>query len=216
LGQGAMNMLGEFVDKLVNQVFVPFLYDMQELNKAELNPSQLKYILSDELQHEYVKNGGDTLDLLNARVKYTVLAGSKMQNLKSMAQALPMMTQFLGNPEIVQGLAVEKKKVNVSEIIRMWFETSRWPNLNDVIIPMTAEDMQRLQQQSQGGMIQQKTQAQSQLLNQKFQQAQQLADAENISRAARDVLREGFKKAVEPEELTGQPQSSSSGFGGEV
>ena len=216
LGQGAMNMLGEFVDKLVNQVFVPFLYDMQELNKAELNPSQLKYILSDELQHEYVKNGGDTLDLLNARIKYSVLAGSKMQNLKSMAQGLPMMTQFLGNPEIVQGLAVEKKKVNVDELVRMWFEVSRWPNLNDVIVDMTPEDVQRLQQQSQGGAIQQKAQTQSQLLQQKFQQQQQLADNENIARAARDVLREGFKKAVEPEELTGQPQTSPVGFGGEA
>ena len=182
------------------------------LFRSMLPPSQLNFIMSEELKHEYVENGGDLIDILNARVKFSILAGSKMQTRRNMAQGLPMLSQFLSNPEILQQLAVEGKKVDVNEVVRMWFEASDWKNINDVIVPMTAEDKQRLQQQSQGGAIQQKAQTQAQLEQQKFQQKQILLDSENTARAARDVLREGFKHAVEPEELTGEP-SATTGFG---
>ena len=222
LGQGASSGISEFIDKLANQVLVPFLYEMQEMNRSMLPESQLNYILSEELKHEYLNEDGhpgDVLDILNARVKFNILAGSKMQTRRNMAQSLPMLSQFLSNPAITGQLAIEGKKVDVDEIVHMWFEASDWKNLNDVIVPMTPQDLQRQQQQSQGGQVQQKAQAQlqtqSQLLQQKFQQQQQLADAENIARAARDVLREGFKKSVEPEELTGTP-SATTGFGSAV
>ena len=210
--QSSSNVVSEAVDKIANQVIVPFLYDMQEMNQMMLPPSQLNFIMSEELKHEYVENGGDLIDILNARVKFSILAGSKMQTRRNMAQGLPMLSQFLSNPEILQQLAVEGKKVDVNEVVRMWFEASDWRNINDVIVPMTAEDKQRLQQQSQGGAIQQKAQTQAQLEQQKFQQKQILLDSENTARAARDVLREGFKHAVEPEELTGEP-SATTGFG---
>lgn len=217
LAQGANNPIADFIDKLADQVIIPFLYEMQEMNRAMLPESQLDYILSTELKQVYLKEDGtpgDILDILNARVKFDILAGSKMQTRRNMAQALPMMTQFLANPALMQQLSVEGKKVDVNEIIRMWFESSDWKNMNDVIIPMTPEDMQRAQAQSQGGIIQQKAQVQSQLQQQKFQQQQALADSENIARAARDVLRESFKKAVEPAELTGEPNTTGVGFGG--
>ena len=210
--QSSSNVVSEAVDKLAYQVIVPFLYDMQEMNQMFLAPSQLDFILSEELKHEYVTSGGDLIDILNARVKFTILAGSKMQTRRNMAQGLPMLSQFLASPEISAQLALEGKKVDVDEIVHMWFESSDWKNVNDVIVPMTAEDKQRQQQQSQGGAIQQKAQTQAQLEQQKFQQKQQLLDQENTARAARDVLREGFKKSVEPEELTGTP-SATTGFG---
>jgi len=97
----------------------------------------------------------------------------------------------------------------------MWFEASDWKNMNDVIVPMTDEDKERQQQQSQGGLAQQKFQQQQALQAQKAAQQEAAADSENVARAARDVLREGFKKSVEPEELTGEPEATT-GFGSEV
>jgi hypothetical protein len=129
-----------------------------------------------------------------------------------MAQSLPMLSQFLANPAITEQLALEGKKVDVKELVNVWFEMSELKNMNDIIVPMTAEDKQRQQQMSQGGAVQQKAQAQAQLEQQKFQQKQILLDSENTARAARDVLREGFRHAVEPEELTGTP-SATTGFG---
>ena len=211
--QGASTPISEFVDKIANQVIVPFLYDMQEMNQMMLPLSQLDWIMSEELKHDYVTQGGDLIDILNAKVKFAILAGSKMQTRRSMAQGLPMLSQFLANPEIVQQLAVEGKKVDVSEVVRMWFEVSDWKDQNDVVIPMTPADLQRQQQQSQGGMLQAKFQQQQALLAQKSAAQQQQADADNTARAARDVLRETFKKAVEPEEITGSPYAQTAGFG---
>ena len=211
--QGAANLISDFVDKLASQVIVPFLYDLQEMDQSMLPYSQLNYIMSEELKHEYVADGGDILDILNAKVKFTILAGSKMQTRRNMAQALPMMTQFLANPALIASLSVEGKKINVDELIRVWFEMAEMKNMKDMIVPMTPEDLQRQQQQSQGGVIQQKAQAQAQIEQQKALQDQQRDDQNNIARAARDVLRESFKKSVEPEELTGSPYSQTPGTG---
>ena len=161
---GANTPISDFIDKLANQVIVPFLYDMQEMNRSMLPMSQLDYIMSDELKHEYVETGGDLLDILNAKVKFQILAGSKMTTRRNMAQGLPQLTAFLAQPAVLEQLAVEGKKVDVNEIVRMWFEASEWKNLNDVIVPMTQQDLQRQQQQSQGGQAEQKFLQQQQLI----------------------------------------------------
>ena len=212
---GANTPIADFVDKIAAQVIVPFLYDVQEMNRSMLPMSQLDFIMSDELKHEYVTTGGDLLDILNAKVKFQVLAGSKMTTRRNMAQGLPQLSQFLAQPAVLEQLALEGKKVNVNEIVRMWFEASEWPNLNDVIVDMTPQDLQRQQQQSQSGAGEQKFLQQQQLIAQKAQLAGQQADADNIARAARDVLREGFKSSVAPEELQGEPNAVQ-GFGSQA
>lgn len=219
---GASTPISEFVDKIATQVFVPLLYDFAEMNRALLPTSQLNYIMSDELKHDYLVSGGpdggpgDLLDILNAKVKFQVLAGSKMQTRRSMAQGLPLLSQSLANPEVTAQLAIQAKKIDWLEITRMWFQAAEWPNINDVIVDMTPEDLQRQQQQSQLALQQSKGATQAQLQSQKFSQAQQLADQENTARAARDVLREAFKKSVEPDILTGEPNTSGTGFGGQA
>jgi len=216
LGQGASNVISDCVDKLANQVIVPFLYDLQEMNQSYLPPSQLEYIMNDELQHDYLTQGGDLIDILNARVKFSILAGSKMIARRTMIQGLPLLVQFLSNPAIQEQLANEGKKVDVNELVKMYFEASEWRNMNDVVIAMTPQDLAKQQAQSQAALQQSKGVVQSQLQQQKFNQAQALLDQADTNRAARDALRDAWKKAVEPQELTGEPQSSGTGFGGNV
>ena len=216
LGQGASNVISDCVDKLANQVIVPFLYDCMEMNQSFLPPSQLEWIMNDELQHDYLTQGGDIVDILNSRVKFSILAGSKMQSRRNMSQGLPLLVQFITNPEIMQQLAIENKKVDVNELVRMYFEASDWKNMNDVVIPMSQADIERQQAQSQAALQQSKGVVQSQLQQQKFNQQQQLLDMADTNRAARDALRDAWKKAVEPDLFTGQPQSSNVGFGGSV
>ena len=215
---GAASGISEFIDTLADQVFVPLLYEFQEMNRALLPPSHLDYILSTELKGIYLDedgNPGNIVDLLNANVKFSILAGSKMTTRRNMAQALPLLTQNLASPALSQQLAVQGKKVDWLEVTKMWFIAGEFPNVNDVIIDQTPEDVARQQAQSQGGIIQQKAQTQAALQQQKFEQAQQLSDSENVARASRDVLREAFKAAVAPEALTGAPNAGPVGFGGE-
>ena len=212
---GASNVISDCVDKIANQVIVPFLYDLQEMNQMWLPPSQLDFILSKKMKNDYITQGGDVLDILNADMKFAVLAGSKMQTRRNAAQALPQVTQFLSNPAITEQLAIEGKKVNVNELVHVWFEMAEMKDIDDMIVDMTPEDLQRQQQQSQGGITEQKFQQQQALVAQKAQLQEQQADADNISRAARDVLREGFKASVAPEELQGLPNATL-GFGSQV
>jgi len=215
LAEGASTVISDCVDKLANQVIVPFLYDCLEWNQIMLPLSQLEFILSDELQHEYVQSGGDIVSVLNARVKFSILAGSKMNTRRNAAQALPQLTQFLATPAIVEQLAIEGKKVNVLELIKVWFEMASMKDMPDMIVPMSQDDLARKQQQSQGGAQEQKFLHEQQLVAQKAQLSAEQADADNTARAARDLLRLGFKASVEPQELSGLPNATQ-GFGSQV
>jgi hypothetical protein len=132
-----------------------------------------------------------------------------------MAQALPQLTQFLSGPSITEQMAIQAKKVDIVELIRLWFEMAELKNMKDIIVDMTPEDKQRHQQMSQGGLQQQKFLQQQALAAQKAAQQEQAADAENIARASRDALRIGWKASVEPEQLQGEPNAVA-GFGSQV
>lgn len=212
IAAGSGNRIADFVDKLSDQVLVPFLYEMYEMDRAMLPVSQLKYILDEELQHEFIKDGGDILDLLNARVKFSILAGAKMQARRNMAQALPLLTQFLTNQQTENQLALQGLKIDITEIIRMTFESSDWKNTHDVVVPMTPQDKQRWQAMQPAAAIQAKAGAQQQQQQQKFEQAQELADQENMARAGREVLRTALEKDAGPLAITGSPD----GTGGNV
>jgi len=214
IASGSGNRISDFVEKLANQVIVPLLYEMHEMNRMLLPASQLRYILDEELQHDYTKSN-DIIDILNARVQFSILAGAKMQVRRNMAQSLPLLTQSLFNPEFNQQLAVQGMKLNVMELFRMWMEASEWKNQNDLIVPMSPQDQQRWQQMQPAAQAQGKLQAASAMQDKKFEQQQQLADQENVARAARDVLRQTFEKATAPEALTGEP-GATEGFGSEA
>lgn len=206
LAAGANNRTSAFIDRLATQVIVPFLYEMYEMDRALLPPSQVRYILNDELKHEYLRTGGDIMDILNARLKFNVLAGSKMIAKQRMAQALPSLITFLTNPETTQQLAISNKKVDVVELVQMSFTIADWSNEKDVILDMTPQDEQR-QQQLQQGAQQSKLQGQAALQQQKQQAEQELADQNNTARAARDILREQYKASVENKPIPGAATS---------
>lgn len=216
LASGASNRVEDFLEKLSGQVFVPFLYEMHEMNCEMLPPSQMRYILDDELQHEFMQDSGDLLEILNARIKFEILAASKMQVMRTMAQSLPLLTQYLANQQTQEQLAIQGKKVNVLELTRMYFAVAKWKTVNDVIVDMTPEDSQRAQAMNPaaGAMMKQQaqTQSQAQLEQQKFEHEQQLQDQSNTARAAREVLRTVFEKEATPEALTGEP--GPAGLGG--
>lgn len=215
LTSGAGNRTSDFVEKLAGQVIIPFLYAAHELNRALMPMSTLSYILGEELQHEYIKDKGDLVQLLNARVKFSILAAAKMQARKNMSQALPILVQFLTNEQTTQQLAIAGYRVDVVEIMRMFFEVSDWKNFNDVVVKMSPEEKQRFMQMQPGAQAQarqqQMLQAQGQQLQQKHQNAMELVDVENMDRAGREVLRHTLETAETPMAVTGEP--GAQGFG---
>lgn len=213
LGSGAGNRISDFVEKLANQVIVPFLYQVHEMDRAMLPVKAIKNILNDELQSNYYKNKGDTVELLNARVKFNILAGAKMSVRRNLAQALPVLSSFLTNQFVLQQLEGEQKKIDVEELLHLFFEAAEMPDeFYSIVVPMSQDEAQRSQQNSPAALAQMKLQAAQQQQQNQFQQKQSLLDQENYARAGRDILRHSIETAGSPEALTGEP--GSQGFGG--
>lgn len=211
LANGTGSRIGDWVTKLCDQVFIPFLYHAHEMNSALLPESTIRQILDEELTTAYDE---DLINILNARLKFNISAGAKMQARRNMAQALPILVQFLMSPQTGQGLGVEGKKVKVDEILKMFFEVSDWKTYNDVVVPMTPQEDQRWQMTTPAGAAAAQSRAKSQLMGQKFQQDQDLLDQSNIARAGREVLRQAMEQSAIPEEVQGQ--AGGTGFGSNV
>src|SRR5258708_34249961 len=122
-----------------------------------------------------------------------------------MAQALPILTQFLMSEQTTQQLAITGMKVDVREVLHMMFEVSDWRNFNDVILPMTPEDKKRHEAMQPQAQQQAALQAKGALHQQQFKNKTALVDQENIGRAGREVLRSALERSATPEVLTGEP-----------
>lgn len=212
LASGAGTRIQDFVERLCNQVYVPFLYNIHELDASLLPTKTYKAILTDELEHEYTKANGDILDLRNAKLIFSIGAGARLQARRTMAQAIPIMLSFLQSQNITDGLAIEGKKVDVLEVTRMIFEVSDWRNYSSVIVPMTPQDQQRWQQAQGMNKPQVDFQNKAKLEQMKFENKSNLIDQQNTARAVHEVIRQDLEKSAGMESLEGTP--GNAGFGG--
>jgi hypothetical protein len=214
LGQGSNNRNTDFVEKISNNVIIPFLYQVHEMNRALLPAKTVKQILTDELQSDYFQNKGDILEILNARLKFNILAGAKMAVRRNLAQALPVLSSFLTNQFVLQQLETEQKKIDVKELLHLFFEAAEMPDeFYSIVVPMTPDEVQRTQQNSPAALAQMKLQAAQAMQTQQMQQKESLLDQENWSKAGRDILRDAVETAGKPEAIQGQ--AGPAGFGGE-
>lgn len=207
LASGAGSRLADFVDKMADKVVIPSLHAILELDKEMLPLSTMRTILGDELQHEFMnpetdKEGnavgprGDLLDILNSRVRFSISAGAKMMARQKMATALPVIVQYLMSPELTEQLSIQGKKVNVEEILHMFYAVSEWKNEQDVIVPMTKEDKER-QKQLQMMQQQSKSQQQNAMEDKKFENKRRLNEEKDIALAGRDVLKNAMERQTE-------------------
>ena len=208
-GQGIQ--VGEFVEKFCTQVFLPFIYRIHLLNKRLLPSSVIENILNKELQSSYLQGENNVQDIRDAQCIFEVQAGAKLTDRRQMAQALPIMTQYFSQVPIVQALANEGKKVSQVAISKMIAESSGWKNYYDIVVDMTPEEKQQAQQNQPGAIASKQAQTQQQMLEAKLQNTQELAEQNNMARAANEVLRRSFEVAATPEAIEGQP--GTSGFG---
>jgi hypothetical protein len=194
LAGGTGARIQDFVEKLCVQVFLPLLYNMQVLDAALLPTKTYKTILSDELEHTFMKTNGDILELRNARMIFSIGAAAKLQARRSMAQAIPIMLSYLQSPSVQDALALEGKKVDNNEIIKMIWEVSDWRNQTSIIVPMTPEDKQRWQ--AAQGMNKQTVDFQNKAKLQQMQANNKanLIDQQNTFRAVHELMRQDLEK----------------------
>jgi hypothetical protein len=208
LAGGSGARLESFVERIADQVIVPALDMFFEMDKQLLEPEQLRGILNDEMDQAWE---GDDLDILNARVSFDVLAASRMVARQRMAQSLPILAQSLLTDPMHAMLSQQGKKLEVNELVNMWFDISGWKSKSSLIVDMTEEDKTRLAMQNPAmqQMMAQKAKTQAET-----DSKLQILDADNAARAYREINRQLLEKALTPDLLSGNPQENANVFGG--
>jgi hypothetical protein len=171
LANAAGARLEYLVEKLAYQVFEPTLRAFWQMSRRYLRPSEVQRILSDELQQAY---NGSPLDIYNADVEFSVLAASKMSAKRSLAQALPIVFQFLLQGPLAAQLAQQGEKIDVGEAINLLFDATGYRDKQSLIKPLSPQDRQQLAANNpatqQIAAQQHQAQIEAQLQQQKLQQ----------------------------------------------
>ena len=190
LASGTGTRLQAIVEQFAYQVFVPLLHQMHRMNAMYLEPKDISRILSKEMGDAFA---GDTLDLINGDFDFQMLAGARLQSRTAMKAAVPLLYQFLLTQPVLESLQQEQKKVNISELVKMTFDVSGWPNYSSVIVPMTQDDIARQQQEQQAPAQAQAAQMQH---DAQMQQIQTANKGQLLDRASMDKAGELFFKHV--------------------
>jgi hypothetical protein len=143
----------------------------------------------------------------DAVMDFEVLAGAAMSAKRTMAQSMTMLTQFLDNPQLAESLAKQGKKIDFLTIFKMWMEASEWKNGNDIVIPMTPDEIAEQKANSPAAMNAAKMQAANQSTQQKFVQKQELEDQSSNNRIKRDLVIASAKASGLSETVEGEPST---------
>ena len=185
LAGGAGARLEYFINNLADLVYIPALEAFTEMNRTRLSPKQVRQILSEDLAESYLS---DVVDILDGRFQFEILAASKLQARRAMAQSLPLLLNFLLNGDIISALADQGKKVEFQEILSMVYEVSGWPNKQSVVVDMTDEEraahLASKQALAQAAQQQSQQKADSELVDQKQEGQAGLAVVKSILEGA--------------------------------
>jgi hypothetical protein len=210
VGQANATRLDLPEDTFVEQVFVPWLYKMDELNNDLLPTSVLRRTLGDELGEAFKV---DHVDFRNARIEYEVLAGSKLGAKKEMLQAFPVMIQLLNNPTFIQNLADNGYRLDGPAIFRGFADGAGWRYSQAFMVKMDDQQKAQHQANSPAGLQAANAKTQLQMQAQKFQQEQQMEDQKQLGKAGNEALRATYEKELQPEYAGGDV---TQGYGSET
>lgn len=195
--------------RLVEQVFEPWIYQMDELNNQLLPTSVLRRILGEELGMVYE---GDHIEFRNAKFEYEVLAGAHLGAKKEMAQALPIIIQLLNNPTFTKLVNEAHFTFDAVAVFKAFTDAAGWKFSQDFLRQMTPEESQRYQANSPAAMQAQQLQGQKDMQERKFQQDRILEDEKTLGKAGAEALRSATEHSLSME-ATGEPSSNPQSFG---
>jgi len=136
----------DLMDIIGDQIFIPFLEFCME-QSHRLTPSQIKTILSNELEKAFT---GDPLDLINGSYKLTLSTATKLAARQQVNSALGFISSMIQNGGLVQQLASQGIKTNANNFVKVLFEATGFPYREDIFEPMSPQEQQQYQQAQQG------------------------------------------------------------------
>jgi len=194
--------------RFIRQIFIPWLYQMDELDNDLLPTSVLRQTLGEELGETFKV---DHIEYRNAKIEYEVLAGAHLGAKKEMAQALPLIMQLLNNPTFTQNITDGGYMFDGVAIFKAFVDAAGWKFSQDFMRKMTDEE--KKQHMANSPAMMQASQQQAAKMSQlaQFQHDEQMENERQMGKAGAEVLRQSTEHALTNMEVEGQP--SNAGFG---
>ncbi len=200
--------------RFIRQIFVPWLYQMDDFNNDLLPTKVLRQVLGDTLGKLDEASKVDHIEFRQAKFEYEVLAGAHLGAKKEMAQALPIIMQLINNPTFVSNVENGHYTFDGTAIFKAFTDAAGWKFSQDFLRPMTPEEVQRHDANSPAAMQQRQLATQSQQQEQKFEQDRTMEDQKQLGKAGAEVLRQSTQHALDSELEKGEP--GNVGFGSET
>lgn len=197
------------VGRFCNQVFIPWIYQLDQLNRRFIMTTpegvrQFKAILADKFGKDY-KFPAD--QFLSGRVEFDVLAGSHLAAKKAMASSLPIIISILESPNMQQQLVkYAGKYIDPEELLNMLMESTNWRNQHTLFKKVSPEMQAAEQQGEQNSKANQAVQLQTL----KGQQADQLQHTKAVTGIARDAAKEALKSEGNKQDIIDQAEQQGS------
>jgi hypothetical protein len=141
---GLQKRLQYFVDNWATMVFVPIIQKFIELIKDNISHEQLEALLTEEEGKAFEE---DIMNVYNGQYIVDVLSSTKLAARRAMAAMIPNLVQLLAAPPVLPAMAQSGKKFNFAELLSQMVELTGW-DTDSLIVDMTPEDIQRMQQQN--------------------------------------------------------------------
>jgi hypothetical protein len=200
---------GQFVE----QIFVPWLYIMDELDADLLPTKVLHQVLGDELGDIYNKNKVDHIEFRESKIEYEVLAGSKLGAKKEMAQFLPVVIQLINNPTFVQMCSDAGWEFDAPAIFKTFADAAGFKFSQNFLKKMTPQRAAQHQANSPAALQQAQAASAQKMQADKFAAQEKIEDQKQLGKAAGEQLRLATEHSL-AQEGTGEP--ATEGFGAET
>jgi hypothetical protein len=194
--------------RFVRQVFIPWLFQMDDLDNDLLPTSVIRDILGEKIGNDFKV---DHLKLRNAKVEYEVLAGSSLGAKKEMAQALPIMIQLLNNPTFVANANDAGYQFDAPAIFQAFVDAAGWKFSQAFLRMMTEDEKKKHEANSPAAMQAAQMQNAKEMQQQKFEQEQVSENQKQLGKAGNEAFRASIEKSTQPAMGVGGDQTQ--GFG---
>jgi hypothetical protein len=194
--------------RFIRQIFIPWLYQMDELNNDLLPTSVLRETLGEELGNDFKL---DHIEYREARLEYEVLAGSKLGAKKEMSQFFPLLLQLTNNPTFSENCQESGFQWDGPAIFKAFADIAGFKFSQGFLKQMTDEQKQKVQANSPAALQQQQIAAQKDSQLAQFQHDEKMENAKQMGKAGAEVLRQTTEHALTNLEVEGQP--GNAGFG---
>lgn len=135
-----------FIEQFLELVFIPVLETFLIHCHENLQSEEIDQILSREDGKAYA---GNVLDVYNADYDIEIIGGTKLTAKQAALQLAPIFMQFLANEAVQDSLQVQGTKFDYAQWTEDLFELSGLGTESQYFHPLTAEDLQRMQQKNQ-------------------------------------------------------------------